>query len=155
MTDDTTADEPELHDTTGADLPESVLDNLPEHLRERDDLRMADDAMKATVSAEETWDVPLVDEDSGEVYVVTLTDISWPAKNDVFTNSLKRTGPNDGKLDFAHYYREVAKEMIVTVEPQPENMTVWLQGLKSSFGSQLEDELPAPVSDLEDTQEEN
>jgi len=152
MTDDTSG---ELHDTTGADLPEGVLEDLPEHLKGRDDLRMADDAMGATVNPEETWTKPLVDEETGEVYVVTLTDISWPKKNDVFTNSLKRTGPNDGKLDFAHYYREVAKEMIVEVDPQPENMTVWLQGLKSNFGSQLEDELPAPVSDLEDTTEEN
>lgn len=152
MTDDTSG---ELHDTTGVDLPEDVLEDIPAHLRDRDDLRMADDAMGATVNPDETWTKPLVDEETGEVYVVTLTDISWPKKNDVFTNSLKRTGPNDGKLDFAHYYREVAKEMIVEVDPQPENMTVWLQGLKSNFGSQLEDELPAPVSDLEDTTEEN
>ena len=154
MADDTNADG-DLHDTTGADLPEGVLESLPDHLQDRDDLHMADDPMSATVNGAETWEKALVDKETGEVYVVTLSDISWPAKNDVFTNSLKRTGPNDGKLDFAHYYREVAKEMIESVEPQPDNMTVWLQGLKSSFGTQLEEELPAPVSDLEETQEEN
>lgn len=152
MADDSGA---ELHDTVQADLPEDLRDKLPQSVQDRDDLRVADDAMSATVNPSDTRDVPLVDEETGEVFVVTMTDISWAAKNDVFTNSLKKTGPNDGKLDFAHYYREVAKETIVEVEPQPENLTTWLQGLKSRFGSQLEEHLPAPVSDLEEGREEN
>ncbi|AGM11212.1 tail assembly chaperone [Haloarcula hispanica tailed virus 2] len=152
MTDDTsaqTAEEP------ANDLPEDVREALPARLRDREDLRIADDPMGATASGDKTWKAPLVDEDTGEVYVLTLTDVSWPKKNDVFTDSLKRTADGGGKLDFAHYYREIAKEMIVSVEPQPENLTVWLQGLKADFGSQLEDDLPAPVSDLEEQQEEN
>jgi len=140
---------------TNNGLSDEIRDQLPPHLRDRDDLHVADNAMDATTNPEDTWDVPLVDEDSGEVYVVTLTDASWAKKNDVFTDSLKRTGKSDGKLDFAHYYREIAKEMIVEVEPQPENLTVWLQGLKASYGTQLEDKLPAPVSDLEADEEEN
>lgn len=155
MTDDTSTDGgAELHDTTGG-LPESIREQLPPSLRDREDLRIADDPSGATVSDDKTWQKPLVDEDTGEVYVLTLKDVSWPKKNDIFTNSLKRTADGDGKLDFAHYYREVAKEMIVEVDPQPENLTIWLQGLTADFGSQLEDDLPAPVSDLEETQEEN
>jgi len=146
------------NDTTTRDdsgLSDEVLEQLPASLQGRDDLRIADDAMGATVDDTQTWQKPLVDEATGEVYVVTLTDVSWPKKNDVFTNSLKRTPDGEGKLDFAHYYREVAKEMIVEVEPQPDNVTVWLQGLTADFGSQLEEDLPEPVSDLEDTTEEN
>lgn len=155
MTDDTSTDGgAELHDTTGG-LPDDIRDQLPPSLQDREDLRIADDPSGATVSDDKTWQKPLVDEDSGEVYVLTLKDVSWPKKNDIFTNSLKRTADGDGKLDFAHYYREVAKEMIVEVDPQPENLTLWLQGLTADFGSQLEDDLPAPVSDLEETQEEN
>ena len=156
MTDDTSTDDsPELHDTTDDGLPDDIREQLPPSLQDREDLHIADDPMGATVDETQTWEKPLVDEDTGEVYVVTLTDVSWPKKNDVFTNSLKRTADGEGKLDFAHYYREVAKEMIVKVDPQPENMTLWLQGLTADFGSQLEDDLPAPVSDLEDTTEEN
>lgn len=152
MTDDTSA---QTTEEPANDLPEDVREALPAHLRDREDLRIADDPRGATASGDKTWKRPLVDEDSGEVYVLTLTDVSWPKKNDVFTDSLKRTADGGGKLDFAHYYREVAKEMIVSVEPQPENLTVWLQGLTADFGSQLEDDLPAPVSDLEEQQEEN
>lgn len=166
MADDTN----QLHDSTGAgmnadeqdstaatdtNIPESIRDDLPPSVRTRDDLQMATDANTATVNPEDTWQKPLVNEDTGEVVVVTFTDISWPKKNDIFTNSLKRTGKQDGKLDFAHYYREVAKEMIVEVNPTVDNLTVWLQGLKTEFGTQLEEELPAPVSDLEAEQEEN
>lgn len=152
MTDDTSADGgPEQTN----DLPEDVREALPAHLRDREDLRIADDARGATATGDKTWKKPLVDEDSGEVYVLELTDVSWPKKNDVFTDSLKRTADGGGKLDFAHYYREMAKEMIVSVEPSPDNLTVWLQGLTADFGSQLEGDLPEPVSDLEDTQEEN
>jgi hypothetical protein len=150
MTDDTNAD----GDATN-DLPEDVREALPAHLRDRPDLHVADDPHGATASGDTTWTKPLVDERTGEVYVLTLTDVSWPKKNEVFTNSLKRTADGGGKLDFAHYYREVAKEMLVAVEPQPENVTVWLQGLTADFGSQLEEDLPEPVSDLEETQEEN
>lgn len=156
MTDDTSTDGgAELHDTTGNDLPEDIREQLPPSLRDREDLHIADDPMGATVASGETWTKPLVDEESGDVYVLTLSDVSWPKKNDIFTNSLKRTADGDGKLDFAHYYREVAKEMIQSVEPQPSNLTTWLQGLTADFGSQLEDDLPAPVSDLEEAEEEN
>lgn len=157
MTDDTTSTDggAELHDTTNTDLPESIREKLPPSVRDREDLRIADDAAGATVSGDKTWEKPLVDEETGEVYVLTMQDVSWPKKNDIFTDSLKRTADGGGKLDFAHYYREVAKEMIVEVEPQPGNLTVWLQGLTADFGTQLEDDLPAPVSDLEEQQEEN
>jgi hypothetical protein len=142
-------------DTQGTDdLPDDVRDALPPSMQDRTDLRLADDASGAT-AGQKTWTKPLVDEETGAVYVLTLTDISWPQKNDIFTDSLKRTASGGGKLDFAHYYREVAKEMIVSVEPEPDNLTVWLQGLSADIGSQLEDDLPEPVSDLEDDVEEN
>jgi hypothetical protein len=150
----------DLHDTTnpnsGAEqsLPEAVRDKLPSHLRDAD-LQMADDAMSATVQDSDTETVPLVDEGEGEVYLVTLKDVAWAKKNDLFSDSLKQTVDGQGKLDFAQYYREVAQAKIVEVEPEPENLRLWLQGLSAEMGSQLERHLPEPVDDLEDTREEN
>jgi hypothetical protein len=49
----------------------------------------------------------------------------------------------------------MAMAKIVEVEPEPENLRVWLQGLNAEMGSQLEQYLPEPVDDLEDNREEN
>lgn len=150
----------ELHDTTNpnagaeSDLPESVRDKLPAHLRD-EDLEMADDAMGATVQGSDEHTEPLVDEQAGEVYLVTFQDVAWAKKNDLFSDSLTQTPDGQGKLDFAQYYREMAMAKITEVEPEPDNLRVWLQGLSASMGSQLEQYLPEPVDDLEDTREEN
>jgi len=151
----------QLHDTTNpnagaeSDLPPAVRDKLPEHLRERDDLQMADDPMSATVQGTDTYTEVLVDEQTGDVFQVTLQDVAWAKKNDTFSDSLTQTADGQGKLDFAQYYREMAMAKIVEVEPEPDNLRVWLQGLNARLGSQLESLLPEPVDDLEDSREEN
>jgi hypothetical protein len=147
----------QLHDTTtptATDLPDAALARLPDHLNPAD-LQMAEDAMDGTVSGSDTYRETIVDEQTGDVYLLTFQDVSWTEKNDTFSNALTRTADGEGKLDFAQYYREIAMAKLVAVEPEPDNLRVWLQGLNSRLGSQLERHLPEPVENLEDQREEN
>lgn len=152
----------ELHQTTGGavanDLPDIVADELPEKYQSEDGLEMADDWMDATVKgSDDTQTVPLVDEQTGRVFVVELTDITWHQVNRALTDALVTSGSGGGKLDFGAYYRAVAEAKIESVEPEvpEEQLTQWLTGLNERLGKQLQNHLPDPIDDIEEDEAKN
>lgn len=153
----------ELHDTTGADpasgggLPPAVRNNLPERFQERDDLEMAEDWMDATVQNSSTEQVTLVDEREGDVYVLEMQDITWQQVNQALTDALVPSTSGEGKLDFGAFYRSVAENKIVSVQPEvpEEQMATWLTGLNERLGKQLQQHLPDPVDNIDEQREGN
>lgn len=147
-----------MHDTVGGDLPPAVRENLPERY-EGEDLSLAEDAMSATVQDQggRTEQVTLVDEKQGDVYLLTLRDITWHQVNQALTDALVPSTSGDGKLDFGAYYRSVAESKIVSVEPEvpEERLTTWLTGLNERLGKQLQQHLPDPVDNIEEQEAKN
>jgi len=144
------------YDTVGADLPEGVQAEIPERFQEQN-LVMAEDPMDATVQNTSQEQVPLVDEAEGEVYVVTLEEISWNQVNQALSDALVPSTSGEGKLDFGAYYRQVAKAKIVATEPEvpEEQLATWLTGVKEGIGKQLQQHLPDPVDDIEEQDAKN
>lgn len=148
----------QMHDTVGGDLPPAVRENLPERYA-GEDLSLADDAMSATVQDHggRTEQVTLVDEKQGDVYLLTLRDITWHQVNQALTDALVPSTSGDGKLDFGAYYRSVAESKITAVEPEvpEEQLTTWLTGLNERLGKQLQQHLPDPVDNIEEQEAKN
>jgi hypothetical protein len=146
----------QIHSTVGADLPDDVRGELPERFKDAE-LVMAEDPMNATVENANQKEVPLVDEAEGEVYVVTLQEITWNQVNQALTDALVPSTSGDGKLDFGTYYRQVAKAKIVDTEPgvPEEQLAQWLTGVKEGLGKQLQQHLPDPVDDIEEQEAKN
>lgn len=144
------------YDTVSPDLPDGVQEEIPERFREQN-LVMAEDPMDATVKNSSEKQVPLVDEAEGEVYVVTLEDITWNQVNQALSDALVPSTSGDGKLDFGAYYRQVAKAKIVATEPEvpEEQLATWLTGVKEGIGKQLQQHLPDPVDDIEEQDAKN
>lgn len=155
----------ELHDTVQTEPPEPDEPELPpealEALPDRydgQDLSLADNHMDATVQSTSTETVTLVDEREGDVYVVELQDIAWPKVNSALSDALKpEPGGGGGTLDFGQYYRDVAAQKIVSVQPEvPEDqLTQWLTGLNERLGKQLQNHLPDPIEDIDDEEAKN
>jgi len=147
-----------MHDTVGENLPPAVRENLPERY-EGEDLSLADDAMSATVQYQDgqTEQVTLVDEKQGDVYLLTLRDITWHQVNQALTDALVPSTSGDGKLDFGAYYRSVAESKIAEVDPEvpEEQLTTWLTGLNERLGKQLQQHLPDPIDDIEEQEAKN
>ncbi len=149
-----------MHDTVGADLPDSVLENLPERFQEQaeqGELGMAEDWMDATVQNSSTETVTLVDEQAGDVYVLEMQDITWQQVNQALTDALVPSASGEGKLDFGAFYRSVAEDKIVSVQPEvpEEQMATWLTGLNERLGKQLQQHLPDPVDNIDEQREGN
>lgn len=153
----------ELHDTTGAapadssGLPPAVANNLPERFQDAD-LEMAEDWMDGTVQNSDTETVTLVDDRAGHVFVVEMQDITWQQINQALTQALvPGEGGSGGTLDFGAFYRSVAEDKIVDVQPEvpEEQMATWLTGLNERLGKQLEQHLPDPVDDIDEEREGN
>lgn len=151
-----------LHDTVGASpdggstdsgLPPAVQEQLPEQYQ---GYELADDANSATVNTSETYYETLVDERTEQLYVLEMRDITWQQTNQALSDNLKKEG-NQGKLDFGGYYRDIAAQKIVSVQPEvpEENLVQWLTGLNERLGKQLEQHLPDPVADIEEDEEKN
>lgn len=157
----------ELHDTTGAaapsedTLPPAILNNLPERFQEQaqqGELEMAEDWMQGTVQNSDTEQVTLVDEQDGSVYVLEMQDITWQQTNQALTDALVPDASGQGgKLDFGAFYRSVAEDKIVGVQPEvpEEQMATWLTGLNERLGKQLQQHLPDPVDNIDEQREGN
>lgn len=150
----------EIHDTVqatadadGSGLPPAVAASIPDKYQGYD---LASDANNATVDQSDTYTEVLADDRTEELFVLEMCDLTWTETNQALSDNLVKDG-QQGKLDFAGYYRQVAEQKIESVEPEvpEESLTVWLTGLNERLGKQLQQLLPDPVADIEEAEEKN
>ena len=96
--------------------------------------------------AQKTQVVPLIIENTGDEFEVTIKQLSWSKRNQLISGCLKWADSGDSSFDGDKYVRECLKEMVVEA-PWGKTTEAFLLTIDERLGSALELLVPGAFDD--------
>ena len=95
--------------------------------------------------AQKTQVVPLIIENTGDEFEVTIKQLSWSKRNQLISGCLKWADSGDSSFDGDKYVRECLKEMVVEA-PWGKTTEAFLLTIDERLGTALETLVPKGFS---------
>tara|TARA_R100000963_G_C4623935_1_gene90670 strand:+ start:234 stop:605 length:372 start_codon:yes stop_codon:yes gene_type:complete len=95
--------------------------------------------------AQKTQVVPLIIENTGDEFEVTIKQLSWSKRNQLISGCLKWADSGDSSFDGDKYVRECLKEMVVEA-PWGKTTEAFLLTIDERLGTALETLVPKAFS---------